>query len=147
MRKSVLQMGLLVAVFVLLLCLPAIALDVGKAVFGAEEGSVVLDGYITGGKQFEADYTINNKIDTLTISSGENQWYMEGEAGIKLYDIVRPFVRLSTLTGVYANREFGLDIYWPLAGLDVGIRGSCISDEQYKMSKNKFGYVGAILKF
>jgi hypothetical protein len=123
------------------------AFDVGKAVLGAEEGSVVLDGYATAGRQFEAEFTTADGIETFTASSKENQWYAEGEIGVKCFDLVRPFTKLETLTGVYAERTYGMDIYWPLAGLDAGIRGAYISNEQYGLSKNKFGYAGLILKF
>jgi hypothetical protein len=138
---------LIVALLLIAATIPAMAFDVGKGLLGANAGDIILDGYITGGKQFDADYALNNKIDTLTISSGANQWYLEGEAGIKLYDLARPFVKLETLTGVYAERTYGMDLYWPLAGLDAGIRGAYVSNEQYGLSKNKFGYAGLILKF
>jgi hypothetical protein len=143
--KKLLALFLMVA-SVLLLAIPAMAFDAGK-LLGADAGDILLDGYATAGRQFDADYRVNNNVETFTTTATEHQWYIEGEAGLKLYDIARPFVKLETLTGVYAERTYGMDIYWPLAGLDAGVRGAYVSNEQYGLSKNRFGYAGLIVKW
>ena len=145
MRK-LLTVGLVV---VLLLCftLPVMAFDVGSKLFNASEGAFIADGYLTAGKQFNADYSVSNGLETFIVTSHQHQWFVKGELGLKMYDIVRPFMEFETLTGINAKRTYGLDVYFPMDGIDAGIRTMYVSDEQYAMSKNKYGYVGMILKF
>jgi hypothetical protein len=137
----------LVAALALCFALPVMAFDAGSKLFGASEGSIVLDGYITAGKQFSANYSVSNNLESFIVTSNEHQWFMKAELGIKIYDIARPFIELETLTGINAKRTYGLDIYFPMDGLDAGIRTMYVSDEQYAVSKNKYGYVGAIIKW
>lgn len=146
MRKLV---ALTISIVMLVFCMtmPAQAYDLGKALGIGEEKTLLLDAEVKAARPFDANYTVAYDIETLNITAKEHEWFLSTEIGLKIYDLVRPYVILETVTGIYAQRLYGVEILYPISGVDVGVWGAYISRENYGVAKDRYGMAGFVARF
>lgn len=130
---------LLSIVMLLMMTVPAQAMQLGD--------NFSLDTELRAARPFDADYNVNNDIETLNITSKEHEWFLSAEVGLKMFNLVRPYIALETVTGIYAQRTYGVEILYPVSMIDVGVWGAYISRENYAVSKDTYGMVGIVARF
>ena len=127
---------------VMLLCMaiPAGAIQLGT--------NFNLDTEVKAARAFDADYSVTNDIENLNITAKEHEWFLSAEIGLKMFNLVRPYVALETVTGIYAKRTYGMEVTYPVLGIaDVGVWAAYISQENYGVLKDHYGMAGFVGRF
>lgn len=148
MRKLFMLLSIVMLLFMVAIpAQKAQAYDLSKALGIGSENTVVLDVDAGIGPTMDVDYNLNSNIDTFTVKHNQHEWFADVEIGVKVLDIVRPFFKYETTTGVYADRRYGVDILIPVSGIDIGLRVMQISRDNYRVSENKTQVAQIRLRF
>lgn len=137
--------GLVMASF--LVPAPAQALDLSKPLGLGDEKTFVIDGEIIAGKTFSSSYDVADDIETVMLTSKQHEWHIQSEIGLKFFDVVRPYWKYTTVTGIYNEDELGVDVMFPVLGLDIGVRGAYIARDDYKIAESEYWFSGVRLRF
>lgn len=137
----------LLSLFMLLMAVPVMAFDLSKPLGLGDEKTLQVDGEFIAGKTFSSTYAVVDEIDTLTLAAKQHEWLIQSEIGVKLFDVVRGFWQYETVTDMYNEDEFGIDVMFPVAGIDMGIRTSHVKRDDYKVSESEYWFSGVRVKF
>jgi hypothetical protein len=147
--KGFLLLLVLIGIFCALLVFPvrAQALDLSKPLGLGDEKTFVLDGEFTMGKTFSSSYDVADDIEMVSLTSKQHEWHIQSEIGLKFFDVVRPYWKYTTVTGIYNEDELGVDVMFPVLGLDIGVRGAYIARDDYKIAESEYWFSGVRLRF
>lgn len=137
----------LLSIAILLVAMPAFAYDLSKPLGLGNEKTLQVDGEFIAGKTFSSNYAVVDEIDTLTLAAKQHEWLIQSEIGVKLLDVVRGFWQYETVTGMYNEDEFGIDVMFPVAGIDMGVRTSYVKRDDYKIAESEYWFSGVRLRF
>ena len=111
----------------------------------ANAGDFKLDFHGVLGTHFNADYTVDDKIQSLNITREKSEWYLEVETGTT-YNIMRPFIGYREQNEIYNFLELGVDVK-PLKNIPVGIRTSWQKTDLEGIGTAKQGFVGIVIDY
>lgn len=145
--KKVWMLLITLMVTMLMVSEPATALDLSKPLGLGDEKTLALDVELKAARPFDAEYSVENDVENLNITATEHEWFLNAKIGIKIADLVRPYIELETVTNIYAQRAYGCEVLVPISGVDVGVWAAYINRTNFKVSQDKYGMAGIVARF
>lgn len=137
----------LFSIVMLLMAVPAMAFDLSKPLGLGNEKTLVVDVELRAARPFEAEYSVTDNAETLNIAGREHEWFLKAEAGIKVLDTVRAYLNWQSITNIYAERRYGVEVLFPVSGVDSGVFTEYVNRTDYKVAQDKYGMAGFLMRF